>query len=162
MLTNEIGISRYPPTGRFPDGMIRGLLPCGWAFLHGRPRARRDWRPRSGTGITARPRLRKPTPWPRSILTTGACCSPAHLRGCIIQRTYGLGLAPSFRGKLFQWQERKRFNVSALARSRNVRLWSVPILRIRRFVSKPGPARGSQPPKVLDLSERKVIGPVRS
>ncbi len=43
MLTNEIGISRYPPTGRFPDGMIRGLLPCGWAFLHGRPRARRDW-----------------------------------------------------------------------------------------------------------------------
>ena len=55
-------------------------------------------------------------------------------------------LAPSFRGKLFQWQERKRFNVSALARSRNVRSWSVPILRIRRFVSKPGPARGSQPP----------------
>jgi hypothetical protein len=47
MLTNEIGISHYPPTGRFPDGMIRGLLPCGWAFLHGRPRARRDWRPHS-------------------------------------------------------------------------------------------------------------------
>jgi hypothetical protein len=27
MLINEIGISRYPPAGRFPDGMIRGFYP---------------------------------------------------------------------------------------------------------------------------------------
>ena len=29
----------------------------------------------------------------------------AHLYGCIIQRTYGFGLAPLARGKLFQDQE---------------------------------------------------------
>ena len=27
MLINEIGISRYPPAGRFADGMIRGFYP---------------------------------------------------------------------------------------------------------------------------------------
>jgi len=28
MLVNEIGISRYPPAGQFPDGMIRGFHPA--------------------------------------------------------------------------------------------------------------------------------------
>ena len=28
MLINEIGISRYPPAGRFADGVVRGLYPA--------------------------------------------------------------------------------------------------------------------------------------
>ena len=36
MLINEIGISRYPPAGRFADGMIRGFYPSDVRSCMGR------------------------------------------------------------------------------------------------------------------------------
>jgi hypothetical protein len=52
MLINEIGISRYPPAGRFADGMTPEVLSL-FAFLHGRPRARRDWRPDQSVALVS-------------------------------------------------------------------------------------------------------------
>jgi hypothetical protein len=60
----------------------------------------------------------------------------AHLRGCIIQHTYGFGLALAKAGaNYFRDRNGKSVSASALARSRNVRSSTVPILRMSRFVS---------------------------
>ena len=61
-LINEIGIGRYPSTGQFADGVMRGFRPP--AFLPPSATA-----PASGTGINAQPRSCKPTP---CLLAAGA------------------------------------------------------------------------------------------
>jgi hypothetical protein len=78
-LINEIGISRYPPSGLFPDGAVQGFYPSDVRSCMGaRALAAIGDRTVSGIGTGVRGRSFKPRRCPPSICAIGACCSLAH------------------------------------------------------------------------------------
>jgi hypothetical protein len=80
-LINEIGISRYPPTGVFSDGAVRGFFPDDVRSCMGaRALAAVGDRTSQWHCTTVRGRSFKLRRCPPSICAIGASCSPAPSR----------------------------------------------------------------------------------